>query len=187
LSADAGEPDASLVARTLEGDDAAYALLMARHKGWAHRFISRYVGRNSDEAYDLLQETFFSAWLALSRYRPELPFTAWLRRIALNKCRDRSRRNKVRSFLLGLPAESAELLDPADQAPGPEAQVGDAQQLRLLERQLSELPRTLKEPLLLTALEGLSHHEAAELLGISAKAVEMRVYRARARLESLRQ
>ena len=45
-------------------------------------------------------ETGFAAWLALSRYDPEQPFEAWLRRIALNKCRDRSRRNAVRSFLV---------------------------------------------------------------------------------------
>jgi RNA polymerase sigma-70 factor (ECF subfamily) len=49
---------------------------------------------------------------------------------------------------------------------------------------LATLPRQLKEPLLLTALEGLSHREAGELLGINAKAVEMRVYRAREKLKT---
>jgi RNA polymerase sigma factor CnrH len=44
---------------------------------------------------------------------------------------------------------------------------------------LSELPEDLKNPLILTALEGYSQAEAAELLGISQKAVEMTVYRAR--------
>lgn len=184
MSADPGESDAELVARALANDDAAFAALMSRHKNWAHRFICRYVGAANDEAYDLLQETFFAAWLALSRYQPGLPFSAWLRRIALNKCRDRARRNKVRHFLVGMPVESETVLDPPDLGPGPEAQASDAQQLLVLERQLSELPRTLKEPLLLTALEGLSHLEAGELLGISAKAVEMRVYRARAQLNS---
>jgi RNA polymerase sigma factor CnrH len=44
------------------------------------------------------------------------------------------------------------------------------------------LPRGLRESLLLTALEGLSHKEAGELLGINAKAVETRVYRAKKQL-----
>jgi RNA polymerase sigma-70 factor (ECF subfamily) len=64
-------------------------------------------------------------------------------------------------------------------------ETGDTQTddgLRRLESAITKLPRALKEPLILTALEGLSHKEAAELLGISAKAVEVRVYRAKRRL-----
>jgi RNA polymerase sigma-70 factor (ECF subfamily) len=54
-----------------------------------------------------------------------------------------------------------------------------------LEAQIHKLPRSLKEPLLLTALEGMSQQQAGEFLGVSAKAVETRVYRARARLLEL--
>jgi RNA polymerase sigma-70 factor (ECF subfamily) len=63
---------------------------MRRHKGWLYQFIRRYVA-DRDDAYDVLQESFVSAWSALSRFDPERPFEAWLRRIALNKCRDRAR------------------------------------------------------------------------------------------------
>lgn len=186
MSVDSGEPDAELIVKTLRGDDAAFTRLVGRHKHWIHRFIRRYVGAASDDAYDLVQETFFAAWLALSRYKPELPFEAWLRRIALNKCRDRARRNTVRRFLIGAAVneETGEPLDMMDQAPGPEVQVGSMQELAQLERAVAALPRGLKEPLLLTALEGLTHREAGEVLGLNAKAVEMRVYRARERLKS---
>jgi RNA polymerase sigma-70 factor (ECF subfamily) len=54
--------------------------------------------------------------------------------------------------------------------------------LKRLETAIGELPRTLKEPLVLTMLEGLSHKETGEMLGINAKAVETRVYRAKKRL-----
>jgi RNA polymerase sigma-70 factor (ECF subfamily) len=47
------------------------------------------------------------------------------------------------------------------------------------------LSRQLKEPLVLTMLEGLSHKEAGALLGINAKAVETRVYRAKRQLASM--
>jgi RNA polymerase sigma-70 factor (ECF subfamily) len=183
---DSGEPDAELIVKTLRADDAAFTRLVSRHKHWIHRFIRRYVGAASDDAYDLVQETFFAAWLALSRYKPELPFEAWLRRIALNKCRDRARRNTVRRFLIGAAVneEAGDPLDMMDQAPGPEVQVGSMQELAQLERAVAALPRGLKEPLLLTALEGLTHREAGEVLGLNAKAVEMRVYRARERLKS---
>ena len=180
-----GESDAALVERALNGDDAAFALLMGRHKQWAFRFVRRYVG-NADDAYDVLQDTFFSAWLALRRYHPDRPFDAWLRRIALNMCRDRARRETVRRVLSRFSSDDADPAQVPDSAVGPESSVAIGQEIEQLERSLSVLPRSLKEPLLLTVLEGLSHQEAAELLGLNAKAVEMRIYRARERLNALR-
>jgi RNA polymerase sigma factor (sigma-70 family) len=175
--------DGALAARALRGDDAAFALLVARHKGWAYQFVRRYVG-NSADAYDVLQDTFFSAWRALSRYEQDRPFEFWLRRIALNKCRDRSRRETVRRLIGArtVGEESDEIQDPA---PGPSAVTEGDQELRLLESHIAKLPRSLMEPLLLTALEGLSQEEAGKLLGISAKAIETKVYRARMRLSAV--
>jgi len=51
--------------------------------------------------------------------------------------------------------------------------------LRVLDKAIGELPQQLKSPLILTALEGLSQAETGQLLGISPKAVETKVYRAR--------
>ncbi len=180
-----GDSDAALVQRALAGKDDAFALLMGRHKQWAYRFVRRYVG-NPDDAYDVLQETFFSAWLALARYQPERPFEGWLRRIALNKCRDRARRDAVRRVFSRLAGEEVDTETLPDPAPGPEAALATDQEVAQLERSIAALPRSLKEPLLLTALEGLSHQQAGELLGLNAKAVEMRIYRARERLAALR-
>lgn len=177
------ESDGELAARALQGDDSAFALLVARHKHWAYQFVRRYVG-NSADAYDVLQDTFFSAWRALGRYDRDRPFEFWLRRIALNKCRDRNRRETVRRLIgaRGVGEESDEIQDPA---PGPSAVTEGDQELRLLERCIAELPRSLMEPLLLTALEGLSQEEAGKLLGVSAKAIETKVYRARVRLNAV--
>jgi RNA polymerase sigma factor CnrH len=173
-------PDASLAVLARAGDHAAFAALMRRHKGWVYRFVCRYVS-DRDDAYDVLQESFVSAWQALARFDPERPFEAWLRRIALNKCRDRARRNAVKHAALRLfGLESAGLGKEATPGADDTAQSGAA--ARRLESAIARLPRQLKEPLVLTALEGLSHKEAGAFLGINAKAVEMRVYRAKRRL-----
>ncbi|MGH8205890.1 MAG: RNA polymerase sigma factor, partial [Steroidobacteraceae bacterium] len=111
-----GDSDAVLVERALGGDDAAFAQLMTRHKQWAFRFVRRYVG-NADDAYDVLQYTFFSAWLALARYQPQRSFDIWLRRIALNKCRDRARREAVRRVFTGFIGGETEAADPPDVCP----------------------------------------------------------------------
>jgi RNA polymerase sigma factor (sigma-70 family) len=177
-------PDASLALSARDGDHAAFAVIMRRHKAWLYRFIRRYVA-DRDDAYDVLQESFVAAWSALRRYDTERPFEAWLRRIALNKCRDRARRNAVRRAalsLLGL--EQAQTEKAAPSHVHETAASGD-QALRRLEAAIAALPRPLKEPLVLTMLEGLSHKDAGELLGINAKAIETRVYRAKKRLATV--
>ena len=173
-------PDAQLAMAAREGDEAAFGAIMRRHKGWLYQFIRRYVA-DRDDAYDVLQESFVLAWNAFSRFDPERPLEAWLRRIALNKCRDRARRNTVRWAALrvfGFASSAAQ----SERAPPADSAAASDQALRRLEGAIANLPRQLKESLVLTMLEGLSHKEAGALLGINAKAVETRVYRAERRL-----
>ncbi len=174
-------PDASLAVAACQGDQAAFAALMRRHKGWLYRFIRRYVA-DRDDAYDVLQESFVSAWGALSRFDPERPFEAWLRRIALNKCRDRARRDAVRRAALRLFGFGSGDISVESVAPLADSTVAADHALRRLDVAIGKLSRQLKEPLVLTMLEGLSHKEAGALLGINAKAVETRVYRAKRQL-----
>jgi len=176
----ASEPsDAELAAGAVAGDERAFSWLMQRHKDGLYRFIRRYTG-DADEAYDLLQESFTAAWGALNRYDRGRPFPTWLRRIALNKCRDWSRRRTVRRWLTrneGLDSWTGQNLTTDDASP--EAVLSDQEQLTRLDQAIANLPAGLKEPLILTAIEGLSQDEAGKLLGLTAKAIEVRVYRAR--------
>lgn len=173
--------DAALAAAVIAGDSRAFTELMRRHKEALYRFIRRYVG-DADEAYDLLQDTFLAAWSALPGFDSARPMRAWLRRIALNKCRDWSRRRSVRRFFFA----AAPIDNNAHRVAIPASETDPGQERRLadLDRQIANLPAGLKEPLLLTQFEGLSHKEAAQILNISPKAVEMRIYRARAHLAS---
>jgi RNA polymerase sigma factor CnrH len=179
----ATETDGELAARAIAGDDNAFAALMSRHKAWAFRFVRRYVG-NGPDAYDALQDTFFAAWLALRSYDGDRPFEFWLRRIALNKCRDRNRREMVRRLVNGrwTASDAARVVDPA---PGPAELAQAGEEATAFEAAVRRLPPALREPLLLTAIEGLSHEDAGGILGVSAKAVETKVYRARSRLARL--
>lgn len=181
----AQDSDAELVGRALSGEEHAFTLLMRRHKAGLHRFVRRYVG-DADAALDMVQETFVSAWRALSRFDGRKPFPVWLRAIALNKCRDRGRRLLVRRLAFGeKDAESPEAQRQADPTPDGEAQLLDRQRRAAFDRALASLPAKLKEPLLLTYFEDLSQQEAAQILGVSVKTVETRIYRARQRLGEL--
>ena len=175
------EPDADLVRRARAGEQRAFSLLMGRHKHWLYRFVRRYVS-DADEAYDVLQDAFVSALSNLSRYDPGRPFEAWLRRIALNKCRDRARRDAVRRAF-GLSRRGPEETEAvADSGAGADQTLASGLALKALDKAISALPAALKEPLVLTVLEGLSQKEAGAILGLSAKAVEVRVYRAKRQL-----
>ena len=168
--------DADLVGASLAGDQSAFTEIMRRHKSAVHGFVRRYVG-DRDEAYDLVQETFISAWAALSGFEKGRPLSVWLRRIALNKCRDWTRRRTVRAFFYT--AKSIETSSRALATPFDSEDREQEAMLVALDSALASLPTALKEPLLLTLFEGLSHKEAADLLHVSPKAVETRIYRAR--------
>jgi RNA polymerase sigma-70 factor (ECF subfamily) len=178
LSASDDPSDADLVHRAKAGDQRAFSLIMGRHKHWLYRFVRRYVG-DADEAYDVVQDAFVSALSNLHRFDPARPFEAWLRRIALNKCRDRARREAVRSAF-GLSRRGPEHTEAvADPAAGADHVLAERAALSALDKAVAALPPSLKAPLVLTALEGLSHKEAGEMLGLTVKAVELRVYRAK--------
>ncbi|WP_233205137.1 RNA polymerase sigma factor [Alkalicaulis satelles] len=178
MTGGAQDSDADLVHRALDGDERAYSLLMKRHKDGLYRFARRYSG-NGDDALEIVQLTFISAWQALRRFETGRAFDVWLRAIALNKCRDMGRRRKVRHFITALGQLPDNLADPPTMQAGPEAVLLDREALRQADAAIAALPHGLKAPLLLTALEGLTMAEAGAVLGMSAKAVENRLYRAR--------
>lgn len=183
MSPEGASEDAALAVRAATGDERAFAALVTRYKAGLYRFARRYLG-NAEDAYDIVQQSFISAWGALRRYDPRRPFGPWLHAIALNKCRDHERRERVRRVLLisewGRAAENV-----SDPAASPEEQWIAEAGLSALDRAVAALPRALKEPLILTALKGLSQAEAGSRLGISTKAVETRVARARRKLAAV--
>lgn len=177
--------DAELASRARGTDRGAFDQLVARHKAMIYRLVRGYLG-NSDDAYDVVQDTFVSAWLALKHYDTTKDFATWLRTIALNKCRDFSRRQTVRRRFLRLFAmEQATLPSHYERGANAAQDEREAQRLARMEQAIAELPAFYKEPLLLTTLGGLSQQGAAEHLKTTAKAIEMRVRRAKKRLAEM--
>ena len=172
--------DEVLAVRAAGDDRAAFDCLVRRYKEPLYRFVRRYVG-DADDAYDVLQDGFISAWTSLSRFDPKRPFAPWLHTIMLNKCRDFGRRQTVRRAFLRLVAlDAGESIVPHPGAG--EADEGIAARLHRLDKAVSNLTSYYKEPLLLTVVEGMSQEEVAKVLKTTRKAIEMRLYRARRKL-----
>jgi RNA polymerase sigma-70 factor (ECF subfamily) len=177
------DPDLSFVMALKAGQDQALNALMDRHREGLFRFVLRHV-HNEADALELAMETFVRAYFNIGRFRPSAKFVTWLYQIALNLCRDHS---KSRAYQYSLQTVSADA--PAEEGEqqeqllardrDPLKETEGREELSALEKAIGELPEDLKNSLILTALEGHSQAEAAALLGISQKAVEMKVYRAR--------
>ena len=179
MSVDVEASDCALARLAAGGDDRAFGRLVARHKAPLYRLLRRYTG-DGDEAYEAVHEAFIAAWAALGRYDPNRPFAVWLRTIAINKARDRGRRLAFRHRLFGTRSiEQTAALAVKDPATAADQVVMDMQLARQVDLQIQRLPSALKEAFLLTAFEGYSHQEAGEILGVSAKTIETRAYRAR--------
>ena len=178
---DRSDPD--LVALALAGQQSAYGELMRRHREAVFRLARSHAG-DATEALDITQETFIAAFAALARYDGARPFRLWIARITINKCHDWARRRSVRRFFtFARPIEEAGVV--ADFGQTPEEAAHSQAELARINNAIAALPGNLKDVLVLRAIEGMSQADAAQTLGISEKAVETRLYRARNKLSEM--
>lgn len=176
-----GLSDGELAALSRAGRQTAFAEILHRHREPIFRIIAGSIG-DAEEALDLLQETFLSAHGALGRYDPDRPMRAWLTTIALNKCRDWGRRRAVRRLIaLALPIDGA-AENVAEDRPVHDIEVADRDELAHVSRAIAELPGNLRNVLVLRTIEGLSQEGTGAVLGLTGKAVETRLRRARLKL-----
>ncbi len=175
--------DGELAALAIGGRESAYSELMRRYREAIFRFARAHTA-NDDAALDITQQTFIAGFAALGRYDQARPLRYWLTRIALNKCRDWARRRKVRAlFSFATPLENAP--DPFDPTADVEREASARQELASVMTAMSGLPAKLNAVLVLRTIEGLSQAETAALLGITGKAVETRLHRARHKLQDI--
>ena len=133
------------------------------------------------EAEDLAQETFLSAFKALSTFRADSKFSTWLYRIASNKCKDWLRVKHPGQAQQDVDVE--EMLDVHVAEERTPEQLLSQQQVALeLERAIQRLPPLYREAFILKHVEGLSYEEMQEILGVNGDTLKMRVYKGRVQL-----
>ncbi len=178
--------DEVLMLRLRGGDEPALAALMLRWEIPLKAFLYRLL-LNTDEAAELAQEAFVKLYFQRERFRAEARFAPWLLTIAANLARNRRRwwrRHPTTS--LDAPAEGGDspspAWEPSDPAAGPADRALAAERAATVRRAVAALPHDLREVVVLAEFEQRPQAEIGEILGCSAKAVEMRLYRARERL-----
>jgi len=169
--------DDELVRQLQKGYRPAFDTLMERHHMRLSKFVHHYI-QDADTAKDIVQETFIRVFFKVSSFRFQSSVRTWIYQIALNLCKDHGR--KAINQTLSLDEDDSALLHMLPSTdPGFEVTVDDRRRLEQLKVEIAKLPHKLRVALIAFAIEECSQEECARLLGITPKAVEVRVYRAR--------
>jgi RNA polymerase sigma-70 factor (ECF subfamily) len=165
--------------RVQAGDEAALAALMERWELPVKALLARMV-LNTRDAEDLAQETFVRVWQQRRKFDPAAEFRPWLFAIAVNLARNRLRwwRRRPEVALEEWTAAGEDGGGPTSPATASER----AERAAAVRTAVAGLPAELREVVVLFEYEHLSHQEIGGILGCTPKAVESRLYRARAKL-----
>jgi RNA polymerase sigma-70 factor, ECF subfamily len=171
-------PDRELIARTLGGDETAFALLIERFQRRVFRVVFAIV-RDEVEADGITHDSFVQAYLHLARFQGRSEFETWLTRIAINRSRDHLRRRRFVSLFTHEDDEGRELLfEPADERPDPERELMSVQLREAITRAETTLSAQQKIIFRLRHYENHSLENIAEMLGLRAGTVRAHLFRA---------
>lgn len=173
----------AIVGRAKTGDAAAFEELFRRYRVFVWNVAYR-MTYSFDQAEDVAQEVFVSAWRALSSFDGRSGFSTWLYRITVNKTLNRARMRRE------LPLEADEaawgLVDgEMFMRQNPEAAAEELDNERTLARLLARLDPERRLAIVLREIEGLSYEEIAEATGVPVGTVRSRIARARRDLKAI--
>jgi RNA polymerase sigma-70 factor (ECF subfamily) len=180
--------ETELLERLWAGEPAAYRQLVEQNSANVYNVALKLLG-DEQEAEDVLQETFLSAFEAIDRFEGRSKLSTWLYRIAYNASLMRLRkRDRMTTFSLDQGTGTEDTAEVpgsrqlVDWSAVPDDQLLTAEARQEMDKAIAELPETLRSTFVLRDVQGLSGAETAEILGITVQAVKNRLHRARLRL-----
>ena len=159
--------EGTLVQRARAGDKRAFERLYREYAGRVYGLCLR-MTRDPQLAEDCTQDTFINAWRALPKFETRSSLSTWLHRIAVNVSLAKRRKSS--------PIEQA---PEDDQGVAAEWALETPVEVREIETAIGELPEGARDALVLHALYGYSHVEAAQMLGIAEGTCKAQLHRAR--------
>jgi RNA polymerase sigma-70 factor (ECF subfamily) len=178
--------DRELVRRAQREDKEAFEELVKRHQ---HRVFAVAGGilRKREDVEDIAQQVFVKAYFSLKRFDQRAAFSTWLYKITVNECWDLLRKKKVRPLVYeaDLSEEQARQIEGSERKGADVPDVSERMAAReQVERLLEGLDERDRLMLMLKEVEGFSIEEVAEVLGLNANTVKVRLFRARRRIVS---
>lgn len=173
-----------IVRRAQKGDKAAFELLVERHQ---HRVfaVARGIVKRQEDAEDVAQQVFVKAYFSLKRFDQRAAFSTWLYKITVNECWDLLRKRKARPLIYESDFNDEQSSQfsaiERESAGGPDVSERLAMRQRL-DNMLHQLEPRDRSMLVLKEVEGFSVEEIADLLGLNANTVKVRLFRARRKI-----
>ncbi len=177
--------DHRLISSCLEGDTAAFGVLVTRYQDRLYNTVYRLVA-NAEDARDVVQETFLSAYQSLAAFKGDSLFFTWLYRIAINNAISMKRKQRaVLRLTSGL--ETGAVAEPADrsEATQPGRAMEMAEDERRVHRALNRLSAEHRTVLVLKDMEGRKYEEMAEILEVPIGTIRSRLHRARMEMRDI--
>ena len=169
------DPDADLIPRLKAGDDAALAELMERRLATIHALAARLLG-DGIMAEDVAQTVFLKTWTHAPKWTPgKAKLLTWMCRVATNQCLDILKRKG--------PVYSHQLPDIEDGRAGAVEIMSANDDADRVKTAMAALPGSQRAAITLCYFDELSQKEAASILGVSVKAYESLLSRARKKLQ----
>lgn len=166
-----------MMARLANGNEAAMCELLQQHGEMLSRLVGRLTAWHVDRD-DILQEVLLSVWQKSGSYRGDGTLEGWLRRIAVNRCRNHFR---AANSLKRLIERFARLMMPGDETAGPDPiDTGRTDEVHRALRELADIDRTA---LVLFYLEEMPGEEVASVLKVKLETLHVRLHRARQKLK----
>ncbi len=177
-SCPADENAATLVARAQAGDQGAFEQIYRAHVGRVFGICLRMLS-DQPRAEELTQRIFVRAWMKLNSFRGESSFSSWLYRLSVNM---------VLNELQSGRRESGEALDCDGSQIAPDPRATPSPNIQMdLEKAVASLPPQARIVFVMHDIEGYTHEEIADALGIAAGTAKAQLFRARRLLrEALR-
>jgi RNA polymerase sigma-70 factor, ECF subfamily len=175
--------DEDLIERVARGQNHAFDLLVARHGARLHGFL-RHILEDDFAAEDVAQEVLVKVLLKARDRDPGSRFAVWLFCVARNEAYDYLRRRRTRSKVVAALSALGSGMRSLFHGASPSAGLEADEFRRDFELALTELPPEQREVFLLREREGLEYDEIATVVGIPAKTVSTRLFRAREKLRN---
>jgi len=172
-----------------QGKPGAFDAIVRAHQDRVYAFCARMLS-DREEALDIAQEVFLSAYRNLGGFREEASLSTWLMKIAANRCLNRiRRRNSLAAREVAFP-DPGERNEPSFQPPAPEAvrpdRIAEIREAgKFLEEALARIDADSRWLLLLSDVEGFTYEEIASMAKIPVGTVKSRLHRARMALRKI--
>ena len=174
----------TLVVAARNGDEQAFETLFKRYQRKTLAVVLRYT-RVVEDAEDIVQQSFFKAFVHLWQFQGESSFSTWLTRIAINEALMFLRRiGAVREVSIDDigDARSADSLGIPDSNADPETRCSQREEVRILSKAVRNLRPGLRTPIVLRELRESSTSETARRMGLSVATVKARIFRGKRQL-----